>query len=48
MCARAPGKTVIEPAREIKVCREVDVVVVGGGPGGKGTATWEAWQPEGW
>lgn len=29
-----PGKTILEPAREIRVCREVDVVVVGGGPGG--------------
>ena len=38
MCARASGKTVIEPAREIEVCREVDVVVVGGGPGGIGSA----------
>jgi hypothetical protein len=38
MCARTPGKTVIEPAREIEVCREADVVVVGGGPGGIGSA----------
>ncbi|MHB8105553.1 MAG: FAD-dependent oxidoreductase, partial [Dehalococcoidales bacterium] len=27
-------KTVREPARDIKVWREADVVVVGGGPGG--------------
>ncbi len=31
-------KTIIEPAREIKVCREADVVVVGGGPGGVASA----------
>jgi hypothetical protein len=31
-------KTIFEPSREIKVCREVDVVVVGGGPGGIGSA----------
>lgn len=31
-------KTIMEPAREIKVCREADVVVVGGGPGGIGSA----------
>ena len=31
-------KTITEPAREIKVCREADVVVVGGGPGGIGSA----------
>lgn len=31
-------KTIIEPSKEIKVCREVDVVVVGGGPGGIGSA----------
>lgn len=30
--------TVKEPAREIKVVRDVDVVVVGGGPGGIGAA----------
>jgi 2-polyprenyl-6-methoxyphenol hydroxylase-like FAD-dependent oxidoreductase len=37
-----PGKssvrTVTEPARKIKVWREADVVVVGGGPGGIGSA----------
>ena len=27
-----------EPARKIKVWREADVVVVGGGPGGVGSA----------
>src|SRR4030043_280537 len=32
------NKTIVEPSREIKVCREVDVVVVGGGPGGFGSA----------
>jgi hypothetical protein len=31
-------KTITEPAREIKICREADVVVVGGGPGGIGSA----------
>jgi hypothetical protein len=31
-------KTVIEPTREIEVCREADVVVVGGGPGGIASA----------
>jgi len=33
-----PMKTIMEPSREIKVCRETDVVVVGGGPGGIGSA----------
>ncbi len=32
------NKTYREPARDIKVCREVDVVVVGGGPGGFASA----------
>ncbi|MFC1948931.1 FAD-dependent oxidoreductase [Chloroflexota bacterium] len=32
------GKTIREQARDIKVCREADVVVVGGGPGGIGAA----------
>ncbi len=31
-------KSILEPAREIRVCREADVVVVGGGPGGAGAA----------
>ena len=31
-------KTILEPAKEIKVCRETDVVVVGGGPGGVASA----------
>jgi hypothetical protein len=31
-------KTIIEPASEIKVLREADVVVVGGGPGGHAAA----------
>lgn len=30
----APAKIIKEPAREIKVCYETDVVVVGGGPAG--------------
>jgi hypothetical protein len=30
--------TIFEPAREIPLCREVDVLVVGGGPGGIGSA----------
>jgi hypothetical protein len=30
--------SIMEPAREIKVFREVDVIVVGGGPGGIGAA----------
>ncbi|HEY31868.1 MAG TPA: FAD-dependent oxidoreductase [Dehalococcoidia bacterium] len=31
-------KTIQEAAREVKVCREADVVVVGGGPGGHSAA----------
>jgi hypothetical protein len=31
-------KTITEPAKKTKVCREVDVVVVGGGPGGVAAA----------
>lgn len=38
MSARSTGRTITEPAREIDICREVDVVVVGGGPGGIGSA----------
>jgi hypothetical protein len=30
------GKTIREPARDVKVIREADVVVGGGGPGGVG------------
>ena len=32
------GKTIQEAAREVEVCREADVVVVGGGPGGHSAA----------
>ena len=35
---RISGKTIKEAARETKVCRTADVVVVGGGPGGIGAA----------
>ena len=38
MTTQAAAKFVSEPARDIKVCRDVDVVVVGGGPGGVGAA----------
>jgi ribulose 1,5-bisphosphate synthetase/thiazole synthase len=34
-----PNLTVREPARDIRVCREADVVVVGGGPAGIAAAT---------
>jgi hypothetical protein len=34
----AATRTITEPAREIKVCREADVIVVGAGPGGIGAA----------
>ena len=30
------GKTIREPARDIQVCREADLVGEGGGPGGVG------------
>jgi hypothetical protein len=36
--AEIKGKTIKEAARETKVCRTADVVVVGGGPGGIGAA----------
>jgi hypothetical protein len=36
--AKVAGKTIREAARETKVCRTADVVVVGGGPGGIGAA----------
>ena len=32
------SRTITEQAREIEICREADVVVVGGGPGGIGSA----------
>jgi hypothetical protein len=35
---RTDLKTIFEPSRETKVCREADVVVVGGGPGGVSAA----------
>ena len=35
---RVANKTFREPARDIKVVREADVVVVGGGPGGFSSA----------
>ena len=35
---RVANKTIREPARDIKVVREADVVVVGGGPGGFSSA----------
>jgi len=38
MGARSIRQTITEPAREIEICREADVVVVGGGPGGIGSA----------
>ena len=34
MPVNQPAKTIVEPARKIKVLREADVVVVGGGAGG--------------
>jgi NADPH-dependent 2,4-dienoyl-CoA reductase/sulfur reductase-like enzyme len=33
MTAQSASKTILEPAREIRVAREADVVVVVGGPG---------------
>ncbi len=38
MAKQSSVKTITEPARKIKVWREADVVVVGGGPGGVGSA----------
>lgn len=38
MSAVFTGKSVTEPARDIEISREADVVVVGGGPGGIGAA----------
>ena len=38
MGAPSSRQTMTEPAREIEICREADVVVVGGGPGGIGSA----------
>ncbi len=38
MSAKPSVGTITEPARQIRVCREADVVVVGGGPGGVGSA----------
>jgi hypothetical protein len=38
MIAKTATKTITEPVRKIKVWREVDVIVVGGGPGGVASA----------
>jgi hypothetical protein len=38
MRSGSAAKTILEPARDIPVLREADVVVVGGGPGGIGSA----------
>ncbi len=38
MKAQNSARTISEPARDIRVFREADVVVVGGGPGGIGSA----------
>jgi hypothetical protein len=38
MSAKSSTRTVTEAAREIRVCREADVIVVGGGPGGIASA----------
>ncbi len=35
---KTPYKTITEAARQTRVCRTADVVVVGGGPGGIGAA----------
>jgi hypothetical protein len=38
MYNKQSNKTIAEPAREIKIFQEADVIVVGGGPGGIGAA----------
>jgi hypothetical protein len=38
MTVQASIKTILEPAREVQVLKEADVVVVGGGPGGFASA----------
>ena len=38
MAEKPSTKTITEPQREIEVCQEADVVVVGGGPGGIASA----------
>ena len=38
MTAHSASNTILEPARQIRVAREADVVVVGGGPGGFASA----------
>lgn len=38
MAKGSTQKTILEPAGEVKVCYEADVVVVGGGPGGHSAA----------
>jgi hypothetical protein len=38
MAKNASSKTILDPAQEIKIVRDADVVVVGGGPGGIGSA----------
>jgi hypothetical protein len=39
---KIPGQTIREAARQTRVCRTADVVVVGGGPGGIGAAVMAA------
>jgi hypothetical protein len=38
MDQQSKGKTIAEPGKDIRVCHEADVLVVGGGPGGIGAA----------